>query len=917
MILYNPALLSVPRLCRRLVRQFGVRIIALASLSAQAAPLQTAKRAEVIEEVSPILPPLVAPSNSAPPKAMPVYPDLVTPEKLEEVKAAGVFTAEEKIILGNLHERSTGQLVELLRIYERMGNLAMLQALAHAVLDRVPDHPDALRLSQSLQERIEVRRPGYLEEVTAKLMSGQTTSDPEAVAAQADALLMQQQPAEALYILEKLRELNFKDAPFPYLDSLASAQFDLRRWSDAERTIAEVNKDSSQPTEARQRATALLGEIAVEKRIDAARAKSTANPTDALAESAKILAALPAHPSAIAFRVEALRYAGRPAEATALIEKMRAAWRGPGPFPYQRLLAHSQLNEKRWDEAADAFRSLADNPAFDTAARADARKGITITGISRKGELAVEAADRGEADTAHALIAEIEAEFPNEPEVLGYRAAVNARLGQKDEALALLLEKKSATPAGQTFLLQDTLGDIRIERKEFDEARAAYNEILNDKKYDWDHRRRALDGMSNTRKVELLDEAFYALRDRRPGKAHAVAEQISAEFGEALPELAILRAEIMLSERKVEAAKQRLSELAGKTPPNKLFPAKSSLGSALLQSGQWQEAVDMYTDLLTRAPAFTPYELMEARWERRAAIPLLKPTLDVRGSARIENSGSVFSAESTYDSPWWNGWRLGAFAHLDMIYLDEATTSGIDSNERYEGGLRAQRRLGPNLAAEVMAGASGSDPLYGARFGRFLNPGLAWAASFLGNARSTESIELEAEDAREDRLEFQFGTPLPGPWNVNARAYAKWVRVGDDDVGHAFGGSAALDYIWQTETEKRPEIAVGYFGEVERFIYASEADEEIKELIDDRTNRHGIQLGVRRNVNDHLRLNAAGGVYYAIDEKGIGWTVGLGAQYYLSDEALIYAELRYNSDSSAASIESGVFEANLGASISF
>jgi tetratricopeptide (TPR) repeat protein len=903
MIPIHPTILRTPRFCRVVKRQFGVRIVALASLWASL----IGKAQEPT-----VLPAVVPPA--------PLFPDLSTPpESLAEVKAAIGFTEDEKKVLETLTEKSTGELIEFLRIYERMGNIAMMQAVARIVQQRVPDQADALRMLQSMNQKPEIRKPGYLEEVTSRLLAGEKTTDPEAVDAQANSLIAQKQMGEAAFILERLRELNFPGVKFPFLDSLAACYFDLKRWDDAEKAFAELIRDVTYPDEMRQKADIQYEQVKIEKKIEATRKEVSNDPKKADQRSAELMTEHPRNPSVIEFRVDCLRYAGRDKDALALIENLRASWSGAAVFPYQRLLAHAQLQSRKLDAAAESFSAVVENPAFDETARLDAKKGISTTSIVRKGELAVAAADRGETDNATTLLSTLESEHANDIETTGYKAAKMARLGGGAEALDILLEKQKGWPKNQPFPLQDTLGDVHLERKEYEEARAAYQVILDDSRYDWDHRRRALDGLMNVHKTEVIDSAYTALRDRRLQRARHIRDQFKAEFGDATPEGKILDAEILFGEQKIKKAGDEFQRLEGETPPDKLFAAKSSLGSTYLRSGEWQKAIDTYSDLLDRAPAFTPYERMRARWDRRLAIPLVDPTARVITNYRTEQQGSVLGLGASYDSPWWDGWRLGAFTQNDIIYLDDPVfTPTLGSrSERSEGGVRIQRRFGPNLAAEIIAGVSKSDPLYGARFGRFLNPGLAWAVSFMGNARAMDSIPLQAANGRENQLEFQFGTPLAGPWNINVRSYAKWVSVDNISLAQGYGVDASLDYVWKTETEKRPEIDIGYLGSFQRLEYASDRNETTRALIDPNTNRHGIQLTLRKNLTDKLRLTAQAGTYYSFDESFVGYVVGVGTQYYISDDAFLFAEMRYDSDSRGADSQSGIFEANVGASISF
>ena len=907
MIPHHPTILRAPWPFRRLTKAFGVRIVALASLAGQM--IGRTQEPEVKAALVPAMP------------AVPLFPDLATPaDPLAEIKRAMDFTTDEKDVLANLSTLSTGKLIEYLRIYERMGNLAMIQAVARLVLTRVPDQPDAIRLTQSLTEKSTIRKPGYLEEVTTRLLAGEKTPDPEAVDAQANSLIAQKQFGEAVFILEKLRELNYPgDVQFPYLDSLAACYFDLKRWDDAETAFTQLIRDVNYPDEIRQRADGQLEQVRIEKKIEATRKAVFNDPIQADARSAALMKEHPQNPSVIEFRVDCLRYAGRDKEALELIENLRQSWTGTVVFPYQRLLAHAQLQSRKLDAAADSFSTVAENPAFDETARQDAQQGLKTTSIVKKGELAVAAADRGETTNADALLSDLESQHSTDIETTGYKAAKLARLGGGDEALRIVEEKKAAWPKDKPFPLQDALGDVLLERKEYDAARQAYQVILDDSRFDWDHRRRAMDGLKLVQKVEMLDRAYTALRDRRLQRARSIRDQIAEEFGAEIVEVKILDAEILLGAQKVKTAGAELQRLDSETPPEKLFAAKSSLGSSYLLNGEWQKAIETYSDLLDRAPAFTPYERMRARWDRRLAIPLLDPTLGVRSNYRTETQGSLLGAGGTFDGPWWNGWRVGAFTQNDIIYLDDPlfTPTLGSRTERYEGGLKVQRRFGNNLAAEIIAGASKNDPLFGARFGRFLNPGLAWSVSFMGNARSLDSIPLQAANARENQVEFQFATPLAGPWNVNVRTYAKWIHVNEVSLADGFGADALIDYVWKTETEKRPEMAFGYVGVFQRFKYASDQNELTRSMLDPKTNRHGIQFTLRKNLTDKLRLTTQAGTYYSFDESFIGYTVGVGTQYYISDDAFLFAELRYDSDSRGSSSQSGIFEANVGASISF
>ena len=182
-------------------------------------------------------------------------------------------------------------------------------------------------------------------------------------------------------------------------------------------------------------------------------------------------------------------------------------------------------------------------------------------------------------------------------------------------------------------------------------------------------------------------------------------------------------------------------------------------------------------------------------------------------------------------------------------------------------------------------------------------------------------------------------------------AYYQWIRVSGDRLGEGYGFNGSLDYIIQTETKSRPEVTIGYFGEYHRFdggsvppsitkeirkavvpteevrsalatteevrraVAGSFGTEVMDALVSPETNRHGLRLTVRKHFNDQWSGYVQLGGYYAFEDKSLDYTAAAGVEYYLSEAAMIYAEIRYDSNGRTSS--TGVVEANLGALVSF
>ncbi len=867
------------------------------------------------QESSPLVPPLGKGEKVQ-------YPDFAAPgEKREEIKSATLMTAEEKELLSSLNDQPTSRLLEVLNVYDRMENKAMVQAIAELIEKRSPNSPEVQRVRKSADDKEVVRKVDYIDRMADDVRKGLRVSDPDAVDAQARYLLQDRRAGEAAELLEGLRKTNFSKGSFPYLDTLASCYFDLKRWDDAITVWTLIKKDQRYGDTLRQRAQTQIEMIVLEKDVDKAREDTYANPDEAVRVAKVILEREPRQPAAIAFYTDSLHYAGHDNEALAFIKKVQSEWKGTTAFPYQRLLAHCEMNLKAWDRAREAFGAMVDDPIFDEAARRDASRSMELTDVARDGEAASFAAEQGDENEARRLIAQLNSKHPNDIEAAGFEATVIARLGEKDKALAMLQAKKRAWTGPKPFPLQDTIGSIYIERKEYDKARAAFSEILNDKRYDWDERRTALKGTKDVRKAELLDVAYTALRDRRPSRAELASKQLRNEFGSSVPEAAILDAEIMLNANKVVQAREALETIEKALPANKVFSAKTSLASAELRSGQWNRSIERYKEIIRRPLSVSPAELLQAKWEVREAIVIAKPGVNATMSYRKDEDGRIVRVESNYQSGWMGSWRAGVFAHFNDITLKNKADSDpkVRDTSFAEGGVTVQRTFGDMLAAEMLVGLSEDEPIYGARIGNFINPGLQWSAAFIGNARSQQSTLVEAAGARENRMVARLAGPLAGPWNIDISANAFWMNLDGKSIGNGYGADALLEYVLQTETPSRPEIGLGYVGHWQRF--SSQIGKQ-NALFDGNVNQHGVQLEVRKAITDHLRANLMASTYYAFDESSVGYAFGGGLHYYLNDNTSLFAEIRYNSESASASAgpggkSTGAFEATLGASVSF
>jgi hypothetical protein len=173
--------------------------------------------------------------------------------------------------------------------------------------------------------------------------------------------------------------------------------------------------------------------------------------------------------------------------------------------------------------------------------------------------------------------------------------------------------------------------------------------------------------------------------------------------------------------------------------------------------------------------------------------------------------------------------------------------------------------------------------------------------------------------------------------------------VDNEELGDGYGASGRLDYIITTETRRRAELAIGYAGEYTRFHSKSNLpnsvtrelrgeelqvrralsiDEEIRtalstnhgrevfdSLIEPETNRHGVIVSMRKRLGFDWNVYAEVGGYRDFVASSWEYFVAAGVEYWLSDHAMLYFQLRYDSNGVASA--EGVWDASLGAALTF
>ncbi|MBL9115475.1 MAG: tetratricopeptide repeat protein [Verrucomicrobiaceae bacterium] len=879
------------------------------------------------------------PQAPPPPKAQQSTGDV-------EIQKPLPFSDQERRVLESANKLPIERLQELLGVYERLNNTAMMDALIRAILKRDPNNAQAIKSRAMLDPTIETREIGYMEKLAAKVISGQRVEDVDSIEIHASNLVESEDYEEAKKLLAALRKNQFEGTFFPLLDDLALCYAETGDFDKAEAAYRTVAEDQRYAVEVRQEAVAALPGLEIQRRMYNIKHRSGGNIDRMVSDAAKLVRERPQDQEVIAFYIECLDRARRYDDAIDYLEKMKRG-AGRGAWPWQPTLAFAYYGAKRFDEAVDAFREIKNNREYDQTSRLEAESMILEIGVSREVEKGLAAINRSDMATAEASLKRLEKNNPNHADTLGFKAIVLAKQGRSDEALSLLNRKKSEMESqGLAFTQADSMADVYVTRKEFSQARASVLAVLNDNRYDDEARTSARIQLANIDIAERLEEGYLALRDSRRAKAKAILDEVRAMSPQS-PDVAAFAAEVDLAYNKPQEALAQLSELKAKATPEIPFTSQNSYANALGQLGQWEEASAAYSETLTQ-PGFTPQDLQEAMWMQRNLIPYFRPHLRTNARYSTEQLGTIFSTDTQYLTGWHANWRYGAFARSDYAAVEpgEGSVFGDLSGSRYEGGAIVQRKFNDGYYAEATLGASQEGVLYGFEFGRMGFQRLGWAVGWAGNARSVESVAMQALNGRENRAYATLNGPLTDRIVLNALAYYNWTNVGGDPVGDGIGIEVSADYIFQTETATRPELAVGYFGEYRRFNHASTvptaAQREVRRavvpgesdvgslitgdptrdvlntLADPKTNRHGALFKMTKRINDRLNAYLNAGFYYQADDvRSLEFLGALGAEYWVNDSSMLFGEIRYDTSGSGASTGIGVLEASIGGMIAF
>jgi hypothetical protein len=627
-----------------------------------------------------------------------------------------------------------------------------------------------------------------------------------------------------------------------------------------------------------------------------------------------------------ATKAQELYAAGKSAEAAAVLQKLKnEKYRGQ-QFRYQQDLAYALMESGQEAAAQAAFQELLRSRTATSEERADAKKslaGMALDALQAKGQAALTARDARQAlEAAEQLLAK----NPNDPEAMALKTAALSLTGHNAEAIALLESLRAKAGKGR-FPHQKALGDAYYDAQNLAAAEAAYQVILDQPGYDAEDRVDARTRLADMNRDRLLLQGERALIAGKISRAETIAVQLELERP-VHPDAKAFRAAVLNKQRRYSEAKAILeSMLADAKHP---FEANVELADTYANTGNWAGAAAQYA-VAENDPRNAPTERFDAARMGREMLGRYRPTVTTNYEAESGGEGNVWRAATEASTGDLGGGNIFMVrGNWDQIYLKGERAIARQEADRFQAELAYRRLIANGFFGEASVGGSDNDVVYGAKFGRYEGPGMAWEISYRGNDRATDSLALEALNGRQNVVSMYLGTHFSKRFFLDSHLFFRQVTIDGQTLGQGWGFDMNIGYTFVEETSRRPELAISYFNEISRFSgrslgteferrYARKGStERLSEgLIDRAINRHGVIITLSKQLTHRVNAYVYGGVSYEFENAELEGRAGAGIEAYLSPNASLTIGLDYTTSGNAGNRGSDVLSGNVGVKMSF
>ncbi len=370
--------------------------------------------------------------------------------------------------------------VKLAGLYLKLGQFDQCRAAIDGLLKENPKNPEALTLLGRLELK-QNHAEASLKAASAALAVSPDSSDATVVKARAIAL--QGQKADALKVLSRLSAADLEK----YDDELSDSGLIVSN-GGTPGTAAESNDD------------------ALDNLLEGARnalAKKDYIKADSLTKSA--LSRAPSNSDAVALRADYLSSSDKPAEAVALLQKLKAAQRKSGaPFTEELALGYALGDAGKADEAKASFEAVAGNSAYSDADRQQAREaleGLQTAKTITDGEAAM---DAGKAREALRIATEVLAKDSANEDAKVLQARAMASTGKAHEAVETLQKMKAKVGPEKHFDAQLDYANALAEDHRYHDSVNAYSEVISKPGiYNEEERNNAREQLADLRETHL------------------------------------------------------------------------------------------------------------------------------------------------------------------------------------------------------------------------------------------------------------------------------------------------------------------------------------------------------------------------------------------------------------------------------
>ncbi len=596
---------------------------------------------------------------------------------------------------------------------------------------------------------------------------------------------------------------------------------------------------------------------------------------------------------------ERLARAGQPAKAAAILEKLKRGKYKGQPFPYEDDLAGVLEDSGRTAEAEAAYNNVIASPSATAEEKRNAKVHLAEIALDRIEKTGHAALRRGDYRQALATADYLLKQAPGDPEVRLLRADALMKLGRVTEA-----ERELASVAGNTG------ADINARLS----ARRELNEMETDR---------------------LLLFGAQTLRFSNRAKALQISEELLA-ISPRDPDVLAFRADVLSLNGRLPEAVQLLEDLKARSNDKGIahFEPQPELAAAYEGAGQYAKAESAYREVVAD-PAFTWQDHRDALNEAEMLHDRIRPGFDVATMMTDESEGQIWTTEVSVQTPLFaNGSQFFLKGTWDHVALSGESAATGGDEDLFQSEVTLRQLVNGGFYVEGGAGVSQGDALFHFGIGEYARDNhLGWDLRYDWHARATDSLSLRALDGRENKLSLTVSGEIGPKWQLDATLFWREVEIDGTKLGDGYGASVLLNRIVIEETRTRPELAIGYFGQYERFNGRTGIPQELASgfgreaglrtvdflhaLIQPEFNRHSIQLTFSKQLNDRLSIYGVAGLGYDFIEKSAVYRIGGGLAYRISRNASFNLGLEYESSGRAGNSGTGVTTGTAGISIRF